>query len=381
MARHASERLSAAFVGVDDLRGMTAEWRDLEAAAVEPNPFYAPAMLLPALDAFAAEKPEVAVIRDGAKRLIGLAPVAPINGYSRLPVRYLATWMHPHCYFAAPLVRRGFERAFFGAFFGLVEDRGAFLRLRHLDASGPLFAAAGAVAADQGRLSAPSARYQRAMLRSPWSTDDYLKEVLSGKRRKELRRLRARLEDEGAVRFEVFAGGDIDPWAEEFLLLEASGWKGRNRTALLQDDKSARFFKEAATLASAAGALQIFRLLLGSRAIASAVNFRSGEVSYAFKIAYDEEYARYSPGVMIEIEIMKALEGASSLDFIDSCAQAEHPMIDRLWKERRTISALNVSRRDAPAKALFHLLTALERASEKARRAAAKPVEANDDDL
>lgn len=381
MARQTPERLRAAYANIDGLRSMIRAWSDLADGAVEPNAFYAPALLLPALAAFAAEKPDVAVVHDGAGRLVGLVPVAPLRGYSRLPVRYLATWMHAHCFFAAPLVRRGFEQAFFESLFALVERRGAFLRLRHLDADGPLFAAAVAAAAGQKRLCAPSARYERAMLRSPFATEDYLKATLNGKRRKEMRRLRARLEEEGPVRFERYSGGDLNQWTEEFLDLEASGWKGRNRTALLQDDASARFFREAAAQADAAGELQFFRLMSGARVIASAVNFQSGAVSYAFKIAYNEDYARYSPGVMIEIEIMRALEGAPSLAFIDSCAQAEHPMIDRLWRERRAISALNISRRDRPSKALFRLLMALERASAAARRAAAKPAEAADVDF
>lgn len=380
-AADASAQAACVLAGPAALAALEAEWRALAAAAIEPNAFYGPALLSPALSAFAAEQPETVVVRDGAGRLIGLAPTAPLQGYSRLPVSYVATWMHKHCFFAAPLVRAGAEHAFFRAFFDFAERRGAFLRLRHLDAEGPLFAAAAAVAAETGRLVSTSARYERAMLRAPWTTDAYLAQSMRGKHRKDLRRRRARLEETGAVRFETLGGGDdLDAWTEEFLSIEASGWKGAAGTALKQDSASAQFFRDAVHRANAEGALQFFRFRLDGRTLGSAVNFRAGAVSFAFKIAYDEEFARYSPGVMIEIEIMKALERDGGVDLIDSCAKAEHPMIDRLWRERRVISAINISRRDPASKIMFRVLMMLEMAGEKARMARAKPAEPDGDD-
>ncbi len=379
-ARRFAGAAFAESVAPSSLGSIAAEWSDLATNAVEPNAFYAPAMLIPALDAFAGDKPEVVIARDDKGRLVGLAPVAPLLGYSRLPVRYIATWTHKHCFYAAPLVRPGYEQAFFRAFFDRVERRGAFLRLRHLDAEGPLYAAASAVAAQTGRLAAPSARHTRATLAAPWTTDAYLKTSLNGKRRKELRRRRARLEEEGALRLDASRDGDdLVTWAEEFMALEASGWKGEGGTALNQDQASSRFFKEAVRRAAAAGEVRFFKLMLGPRPLAAAVNFQSGPVSYAFKIAYDEAYARYSPGVMMEIDVMRALEGAHGLSFIDSCAKAHHPMIDRLWRGRRTISALNVSRREVASRVLFRLLTTLEAAGEKARAGGTRQGETDGD--
>lgn len=371
----------ATVAGAAELASLDAEWRDLAAGAIEPNAFYGPALLSAALAAFPGDRPETVIVRDGTGQLIGLAPIAPLKGYSRLPVRYIATWMHKHCYFAAPLVRAGAERAFFRSFFDFTERQGAFLRLRHLDAEGPLFAAAAAVAAETGRLVSPSARYERAMLCAPWTTDDYLAGSLHGRHRKDLRRRRARLEEAEPVRFETYAADDdLAGWTEEFLAIEAAGWKGAAGTALKQDEASAAFFRNAVRRAEKAGELQFFRFRAGARTIAAAVHFRAGAVSYAFKIAYDEAYARYSPGVMIEIEIMKALE-AAALARIDSCAKVEHPMINRLWRQRRQIAALNVSRRDIASKALFRMLMMFEEAGEqaRARREEPKQEEGGDD--
>jgi len=52
------------------------------------------------------------------------------------------------------------------------------------------------------------------------------------------------------------------------------------------------------------------------------------------KIAYDENYARFSPGVQILLDVTQALLDDASLARADSCATADHPMIDRVWRER-----------------------------------------------
>lgn len=363
--------LEASLVAVANAAAIEADWADLAADAVEPNPFYSPALLIPAFHSFAGETVRLALVRDAERRLAALAPVAPAFGYSRLPVRYLSTWMHPHCFYAAPLIRRGFERAALKAMFDLVEREGAFFRLRHLDAAGPICAAAADTAAQTGRLCAPSGRYERARLDGGFETETYLQQSLKAKKRKELRRLRARLEDEGAVAFEALPGrAALGPWIDDFLALEAAGWKGRAGTALANDAKGTAFFGRAIENAFAAGALQFFRLAIDARPVAMIVNFIAGGCAYSFKIAYDETYAHFSPGVMLEIEMMKALEKMEGLSFVDSCAAPDHPMINPLWRGRRTMTALNVSRRDAPSKLTFRVLTELEKAGEitRARR-------------
>ncbi len=364
--------LAASWLAPAETSAIAPEWSDLAANAAEPNPFYAPPLLAPALAAFADGRVKIAVLRGDGGRLLALAPISPMRGYSRLPVGYGATWMHQHCFFAAPLIRRRCEREALRALFDLVEREGAFFRLRHLDRDGAIFKAAREVAAETGRLSAPSALYERALLRGGYRTDVYLEEALRGKKRKELRRLRARLEQEGAVVFEALTDkNQLSAWTCEFLALESAGWKGREKTALASTPEGAAFFCRALEGAFDAGSLLFYRLTVGGRAISMIVNFIGSGAAYSFKIAHDESYARYSPGVMLEIEMMKALEGNTDLAFIDSCAKADHPMINSLWRDRRAIAALNISRRDAPSKLLFRVLMGLERFGERRRNGGA----------
>ena len=63
------------------------------------------------------------------------------------------------------------------------------------------------------------------------------------KKLKELRRQRNRLADHGGVHFDVArTPGEVAAAIETFLRLEASGWKAKRGTALVQDDGRRRLY-------------------------------------------------------------------------------------------------------------------------------------------
>ena len=80
---------------------------------------------------------------------------------------------------------------------------------------------------------------------------------------------------------------------------------------------------------------------LGGVPIAMLINFRCGEGCFAFKTSYDEEYARFSPGVLIELDAIEVM-AERGIVWVDSCAAPDHPMIDSLWAGRRTIEDIAV---------------------------------------
>ena len=96
----------------------------------------------------------------------------------------------------------------------------------------------------------------------------------------------------------------------------------------------------------------MLRLDLNGRPIAMLVNFRHGEGAFSFKIAIDEELGRFSPGVLIEIANLHAVQGDPDIAWMDSCAAPGHPMIDSLWAERRTIVQYRIALRGAGTRRL-----------------------------
>lgn len=74
------------------------------------------------------------------------------------------------------------------------------------------------------------------------------------------------------------------------------------------------------------------------------------------KIAYDEQYAAYSPGVLMELENLRLTLDEGLFDWMDSCAIPNHPMINHLWAERRLMGNINISTSHLLSKPLIHTM-------------------------
>ena len=68
---------------------------------------------------------------------------------------------------------------------------------------------------------------------------------------------------------------------------------------------------------------------------------RSGTSAWFWKIAYDEEVARASPGVQLTLDVTERCSPQPDILHADSCATADHPMIDHLWRERLALADLH----------------------------------------
>ncbi|MGE4322809.1 MAG: GNAT family N-acetyltransferase [Sphingobium sp.] len=326
-----------------------ARWAALARDAAEQNAFYAPALLGAALDHLSPDGAVrlIEVEADGA--LIGLLPVTLSHRYGRLPLACVVNWMHDHCFFGAPLIAAGHEVAAWRGFLDQLDAAPwacGFLHLRGLDAAGASATAIEALCVEQRRGREEIQRYDRAMLRSELTADAYWETHVRSKKRKELRRLQKRLAELGSVESRLLSqGAELAAWCSEFLALEAAGWKGREGTALSCKPADTAFFLAACAAAFDAGQLHFLRLDLDGRAIAMLCNFRLGDGAFSFKIAFDETMGRFSPGVLIEIANLHAVQADPHIGWMDSCAAADHPMIDSLWAERRTIVQYRIALR------------------------------------
>jgi CelD/BcsL family acetyltransferase involved in cellulose biosynthesis len=330
-----------------DGQGRRESWRALALDAAEANAFYAPDMLGAAIDHLATDQGVHLVEAYDGTVLIGLLPVVRRPRHGRLPIGCVGNWMHDHCFFGAPIIRRGHEIAAWRGFMAQLDAApwaGSFLHLQGLDAAGANAAALEALCVEQRRGRVEIHRYDRAMLRSDLTADEYWDMNVRSKKRKELRRLQKRLAEMGAVETRLLTDGqDLARWCDEFLELEASGWKGQEGTALGCKPGDAAFFRAACAAAFDASRLHMLRIDLDDKAIAMLVNFRHGDGAFSFKIAFDETLGRFSPGVLIEIANLHAVQGSPDIGWMDSCAAPDHPMIDSLWAERRTIVQYRVA--------------------------------------
>lgn len=316
-------------------------WEALARDVAEPNCFYAPEMLVPALQHLAGGQ-DVRLIEAWRDRLlIGILPVTVAPRHGRLPIRNVTNWVHRHCFFGAPLIRRGHEADAWGQFLRALDAADwapGFLHLTALDEDGPNAAALHELCRQQGRGLRRVHRYERALLQSQLSADAYWESNVRAKKRKEIRRLQKRLLEMGEVKGSMLAdAADLERWTEDFLQLEKAGWKGAEGTALACKAEDAAFFRDCVVAAFASNGLMFLRLDLDGRPIAMLVNFRMGEGGFSFKIAFDEAMSRFSPGVLIELDNLAHILDGAETAWMDSCAAPNHPMIDSLWAERRAI--------------------------------------------
>jgi CelD/BcsL family acetyltransferase involved in cellulose biosynthesis len=354
---------SISLVAWRDMSEDVAAWDALALLAAEPNPFFESWYLLPALAAFDPHG-NVRLLRfevDG--QFAGLLPIVRPRRYYGWPVPHLANWLHANCFLGVPLVAAGLERAFWKALLAWADDNARlalFLHLSHITLSGPLHAALTDVLAEQGRSAALVHREDRALLASDEAPEAYFGAALSGKKRKELRRQFTRLSELGEARFERTSDlAGLDHWIEQFLALESVGWKGIEGSALATREETTHLFRESLRGAARRGRLERLSLSLDDQPIAMLATFLTPPGAFSFKTAFDERYARYSPGVLLQRENL-AILGRADIDWTDSCAAAGHPMIDHIWRERRPVGRLSIAIGGGLRRAAFARLAAAE---------------------
>ncbi|WP_148276641.1 GNAT family N-acetyltransferase [Sphingobium sp. SYK-6] len=322
----------------------------LEQDATEPNPFYLPQLLEPArrsLDPHGTVR--LIDARDEGGELIARLPVTGANRHGRFPLRHTTNWLHRHCFYGAPLLRRGREEEGWRLLLAQLDAApwsGPLLHLRALDPDGAAATALRLVCAREGRRCEELNRHERALLRSEAGAQDYWTVNVRAKKRKELRRLQSRLAEMGTIVHRHLTSGDaLEAWIDDFLQLEARGWKGAEGTALASCAEDALFLREICRNAHAAGMLDMLRIDCDGRPIAMLVNFVGPQGGFSFKIAIDPDFARYSPGVLIEQDNLARVLDDHVTPWMDSCAAPDHPMIDSLWGERRAIAQYRIGLR------------------------------------
>jgi len=304
--------------------------------------FYEPAFALAAAPVFGRDA-GAALVWSGTKprRLLGLFPARVEKRRYGLKLPVLVGLTHPYGPLGVPLVERDAAEPVIAAWLAHVAadvSLPGLLLLPLLPAEGPFALALAAISRRAQMPVADFNRHQRALLAPSGERDVYIERAIGQHQHKELRRHWRRLSETGAVLFTAATEpAAVAAALEDFFTLEAGGWKGRAGTAVANDGELRRFIRNALCGLAAQGDAAINRVLLDGRAIAAAIVLRSGRCAWFWKTAYDERYARYSPGVMLSVELTGELLEDPSLAYADSCAVSDHSMIDHLWRERLTL--------------------------------------------
>ncbi|MGA8169761.1 MAG: GNAT family N-acetyltransferase [Methylocystis sp.] len=327
-------------------------WRDLAMRALEPNAFLEPGFALSlSRHSPARSRPRfVGVWREGengqeARRLVGLFPLTPRNSW--LGGGLASLWLDKQAALATPLLDRDQAADVVERFFDWLAktDSAAGVIFPRLVMDGPTHRAILAAARRSGRSVEIVEHFERAMLARGSDPRELWTRGAGKKALKDLHRRQRRLAEQGAVEFSMVSSpNEVRVALEQFLALEASGWKGKSG-ALLAHPALSAFARGATRLLAREDKCRVARLTLAGRPLAMGVVIEGRGRAYFWKIAFDEEFRAQAPGIHLLHELTREMAARADIDMTDSCAIADHPMIDRFWPDRVAICDLAVQSR------------------------------------
>ena len=290
----------------DGVEALAPEWDEL-AERTGAEPFLWPGWIAAWLRAF-GERPRIVALREGGElkavlplvRRVGVLSNAA-NSHTPLSGAVAEDPSHLH-QIARAAVAASAPRT----------------DLRSLDMRDPLLAELRAAALAHGHTTIERVTDREPYVDLAGGFEGY-EAGLPRKHRKEMRRMRRRLDDEGAVTVEFADGGErLEELFEEGIAIEGSGWKTDAGTAIRVVPEARRFYWDVARWAAERGWLRLAFLRLDERALAFDFCLEAGGVFYALKGGYDVEYRRFGPGSLLTLESLRhAFEGGlESYEFL-----------------------------------------------------------------
>lgn len=175
-------------------------------------------------------------------------------------------------------------------------------------------------------------------LRIRGGLDDYV-HSLGNNFRRNLKKAGKKLSIHPDVEFVFLRNAEPgNPCFEDFLRLEASGWKARNGTAILQNQRIVDFYRGITDNLASRGWLEWHLLKIGRRAIAAHMACRINKTLTLLKIAYDEEYQHMAPGNHLFLKMVERAHEQGDTDEINCITDSEwHDNWNMSKREYRTV--------------------------------------------
>lgn len=371
-----AQSVTVEFADAARLSGLQDAWTDLLARADVPNAFMDPALVRVAAaadphsrhGALLAWKPATSGHKLAGvwSFAIGHAPRSP------LPVRVLLAPPYAHVYLATPAIDRdGLDETLDAMLDAIVADRNLpkIVALDAVGAEGATYEALMRVLARRGSAPCVIAQSRRPKLMSELDGKAYLEQSLSGSTRKKLRQHRRKLSEQGALT-SVLASepAAVRAALEEFLAMEAAGWKGRQGTALLSHETDAAFMRGAVGALADTGRASIHSIYCGGKPVSMQIVARAGAAAFTWKTAYDEAFQDFSPGMLLLEDYTAAFLADKSIAYVDSCSFDDTGFMSA-WTGRQAVADLWIDARRGGSLE-FRALAGLQKSYRDVRAAA-----------
>lgn len=316
--------------------------------ALEPNVFFSGRFLAPAMPRLEDRVIRLMLMRDETETHSRMRLMLPFSvekpGFS-VGAPIIRAWANPFGPLGTPLLDREDAAETLDNMLEALSkpetNLPGILVLPDLRLDGPVASLLRAVAMSRNLSIAVTDEAQRPFLESTLDADEYLAKSVSTKHRHEMRRQWRRLSEHGEVTYMVARQPEeIRYHLEEFLTLEDSGWKGRRKSAMVADRYRAAFAREAINSLAETDSVRIHSLALDGEAIASMIVFVIAGDAWTWKTAYNETYARYSPGKLLVDRLTEWHLDDLNIRRTDSCAVPDHPVMSRMWTERERMGTM-----------------------------------------
>lgn len=350
-----------------------APWRTLNAFSLTPAPFFDPVFLNAVAPFGGASTLRLMVVRDPAE-CDALKAVWPFSVSSAGGLGVVTTFSTHYSPLAVPIIARGRAPATIAAALAGFARLAPVLTIPHFPAASETGRAIMAAIGTAGLAHATTGVRERATLEGGLIFRDYVRKHWSRSRRNKVQRLQRRLSEIGTVTCRVTSAGA--PWPDAgkaFLRLEALGWKGRAGTAMAAHHRSTAIIEDVCERMIPAGLAEIHTLRVDETPVAMLVLLRLRGHVLTWKIAYDEDWARYSPGHLLFAEVTRKIIARGDVH-ADSCANDDISIADPYWGQRMAVGTLHLAVRGGTAGMLGLGVSAAQAAATDVAKAAYRRV-------
>jgi CelD/BcsL family acetyltransferase involved in cellulose biosynthesis len=355
----------------DELLALGAEWEELIEHAAEETA-YLSRQYVEALLAHIERRRVSALSIWLEGKLIALLPFTQNRSHWLGLTRLNQAWTTLYSMLSIPLIDKRYSEPALNALVSAMGDRSTgsnIWLLREVTLTGPVSKALQQKLVQTERPFAVLDSFDRAILTRGSSFDTHMKESVSKKRRKDLVRNRKRLGEVGHLSIVNYNNGpELDHAVDEFLRIEAAGWKGDAGTALDCTSETRAFAKQAFGVHKGASITRADVLELDGKAIAVNLSLQSGRTAFTVKCAFDENYRTYSAGLLLEEDMIREFLEGSWADKLDSATAPGH-LIQGLWNGSTEVGDILVAAGPTmwPFRVYELLETTRRRAREKAK--------------
>ncbi len=320
-------------------------WAALAARAIEPNPFHEPECVLAAARNLPqAEHARIAVAEDANGKVVACLPYQHVgfgsDSLSAISYKLATSRLRRMNYLGTPLIDpAGGLDATVALLETVAEDcrsEGSYaIDLWDVAADGPADVYLREAAASLGFRLILVDSFDRGILKRGEAVEEE-----PGHSKRTMRNLRSKQRSLGRA-----LGADVvlvdrsdDAAIEEYIRMEASGYKSETGVAMGTVPGEPEFFTEMCKSFAAEGRLHFLSLMAGSTTTAMVAWVDSGDSIFQFKWSYDATLAKYSPGLQIHSASIEHFQESTDAALLDTCTGRNNDFVSAMYPARRTLN-------------------------------------------